>query len=141
VLSKSSDNPLFYGLPAEPGLFREKRRDAIRCLATTHSRICAEIDGKQQKSRRSGAHLACRPCRALARESQMERFRNMEAVLMLLFGGVCAAACVVDPQARSRAPLVSAGPVVPMAVVVITGKRLTPARKRAEIAAENARAG
>jgi hypothetical protein len=71
----------------------------------------------------------------------MERFRNMEAVLMLLFSGVCAAACVVDPPARSRAPIVSAGPVVPMAVVVITGKRLAPARKRAGIEAENARAG
>jgi hypothetical protein len=71
----------------------------------------------------------------------MERFRNMEAVLMLLFSSVCAAACVVDPPARSRTPLVSAGPVVPMAVVVITGKRLTPAQKRAGIAADNARAG
>jgi hypothetical protein len=76
----------------------------------------------------------------------MEKFRNVEAVLMLLFGGVCAGACVLEPPTPARiAAIASAAPVaapavlvVPMAVVVITGKRLTPAQKRAEIEAEAA---
>lgn len=76
----------------------------------------------------------------------MDRFRNMEVVLMMLFGVLCAAACVIEPSARPRAaPLVATTPGValqePMAIVVITGKRLTPAQKRAEIAAEAGRAG
>jgi hypothetical protein len=75
----------------------------------------------------------------------MEQFRNVEAVLMLLFGVMCAGALVLDPPAPPRAaPLASAAPTAgarePMAVVVITGKRLTPAQKRAQIEAENARA-
>jgi hypothetical protein len=65
---------------------------------------------------------------------------------MLLFGALCTGACVLDPPASVRpAPVASVAPAagaeMPMAVVVITAKRLTPAQKRAEIAAENARAG
>jgi hypothetical protein len=76
----------------------------------------------------------------------MARFQNMEVVLMLLFGVLCTAACLIEPSARPRAvPSVAATQGVemqePMAIVVITGKRLTPAQKRAEIAAEAGRAG
>jgi hypothetical protein len=73
----------------------------------------------------------------------MDQFRNMEAVLLLLFGVVCAGALMLDPPAPSRAApnagaAPTAGALEPMAVVVITGKRLTPVQKRAAIEAENA---
>lgn len=76
----------------------------------------------------------------------MDRFKNMEVVLMLCFGVLCTAVCVLDPSVRPRTvPTVAAAPGAnveqPMAVVVITGKRLTPAQKRAEIEAEAGRAG
>lgn len=76
----------------------------------------------------------------------MDRFQNMEVVLMLLFGVLCAAVCVIEPSTRPRAAQFVAATTAadtqePMAIVVITGKRLTPAQKRAEIAAEAGRAG
>jgi hypothetical protein len=58
----------------------------------------------------------------------MEMFRNMEVVLMLCFGLVCAAALLARPQ-----PEVTQGAVaveaVKMPVVVVTGKRLSAAEK------------
>jgi hypothetical protein len=62
----------------------------------------------------------------------MAMFRNMELVLMLGFGLVCAAAYVVRPPARVSAELIAqAPPAGPMPVVVIVGKRPGAADKRA----------
>jgi hypothetical protein len=66
----------------------------------------------------------------------MELFRNMEVALMLSFGLICAAACIVRPGARTAAPSnaqasAQQAPGAPMPVVVITGKRLSAAEKRA----------
>lgn len=63
----------------------------------------------------------------------MEMFRNMEVVLMLCFGLICAAALVAQPRgdgdaARAQAGLDGAGQVP---VVIVTGKRLSPAQKAA----------
>jgi hypothetical protein len=73
--------------------------------------------------------------RPAKKETQMELFRNMEVVLMLSFGLVCAAACIVRPAAHTAAPSnpqarVQQVPDAPMPVVVITGKRLGAAEKR-----------
>jgi hypothetical protein len=55
-------------------------------------------------------------------------FRNMEVVLMLCFGLICAAALLARPPAKqAHAPLaVEAGK---MPVVVVTGKRLSAQEK------------
>ncbi|MFL6672334.1 MAG: hypothetical protein ACJ8LG_03465 [Massilia sp.] len=61
----------------------------------------------------------------------MELFRNMEFALMLSFGLVCAAACIVRPPARVPAQSSAlASPAGQMPVVVITGKRLSAEEKR-----------
>jgi hypothetical protein len=64
----------------------------------------------------------------------MQWFRNMEGVVMLSFGVVCAAAFAGSPAAPAGAPQAgaqtSAGPA-PAMVVVVTGKRMTAAEKRA----------
>jgi hypothetical protein len=61
----------------------------------------------------------------------MELFRNMEVVVMLCFGLVCAAACFVRPPVRvAEGSSAQAPPAGPMPVVVITGKRLSAAEKR-----------
>jgi hypothetical protein len=62
----------------------------------------------------------------------MELFRNMEVVLVLCFGLVCAAALFVRPPARAVADgtRAQAPPAGSMPVVVITGKRLSAAEKR-----------
>ncbi len=58
----------------------------------------------------------------------MEMFRNMEVVLMLCFGLVCAAALLARPD-----PGAAQGPAAventKMPVVVVTGKRLSAAEK------------
>jgi hypothetical protein len=58
----------------------------------------------------------------------MEMFRNMEVVLMLCFGLICAAALVAQPQdGTERGPVaVEAGK---MPVVIVTGKRLSAQEK------------
>jgi hypothetical protein len=62
----------------------------------------------------------------------MEMFRNMEVVLMLCFGLICAAALLARP-----APEQAQGPVAveagKMPVVVVTGKRLS-AQEKAQLA-------
>lgn len=64
----------------------------------------------------------------------MQWFRNMEGVVMLSFGVVCAAAFAGNPAAPAGTPHAgtqgAAGPA-PAIVVVVTGKRLTAAEKRA----------
>ncbi|TFW27300.1 hypothetical protein [Massilia horti] len=67
----------------------------------------------------------------------MDLLKHIEVALLLSFGLLCAAACLLQPPARiirdNAAPAerdaVANGP--PMPVVVITGKRLTAAEKRA----------
>lgn len=62
----------------------------------------------------------------------MEMFRNMEVVLMLCFGLICAAALVAQPRddgEAARAQGLDTGSQVP--VVIVTGKRLSPAQKAA----------
>jgi hypothetical protein len=69
----------------------------------------------------------------------MELFRNIEAVMMLSFGLLVAAACIARPPARpatlstAQASVQAGGQRAgaPMPVVVITGKRLSAAEKRA----------
>jgi hypothetical protein len=61
----------------------------------------------------------------------MEMFRNMEVVLMLCFGLICAAALVAQP--RSQVASTPAVEAVKMPVVVITGKRLS-AEQKAQLA-------
>jgi hypothetical protein len=59
----------------------------------------------------------------------MDMFRNIEVVLMLCFGLICAAALLARPQAgdtRVRAENTVASRIP---VVVITGKRLSAAGK------------
>jgi hypothetical protein len=68
---------------------------------------------------------------------EMELFRNMEVMLLLSFGLIVAAACIAQPPARPAARLPAQASVrpataaAPMPVVVITGKRLSAAEKRA----------
>jgi hypothetical protein len=62
----------------------------------------------------------------------MEMFRNMEVVLMLCFGLICAAALLARP-APGQAPAPVAVEAVKMPVVVVTGKRLSP-QEKAQIA-------
>jgi hypothetical protein len=65
------------------------------------------------------------------KEREMELFRNMEVALMLCFGLVCAAACIVRPPLRTaEGSSAQAPPAGPMPVVVITGKRLSADEKR-----------
>ena len=74
----------------------------------------------------------------------MEMFRNAEVMLMLCFGVLCAAvgigALSGPAQPRSGLEAAQAPPAMPMAVVVIKGKRLSAAEKQADTAAEG-RAG
>jgi hypothetical protein len=58
----------------------------------------------------------------------MEMFRNMEVVLMLCFGLICAAALLAQPTAAPgpEAVSVEAGKIP---VVVVTGKRLSAQEK------------
>jgi hypothetical protein len=66
------------------------------------------------------------------KESEMELFKNMEVAVMLSFGLLCAAACLVRPPVRVAADRsAQASPAGPMPVVVITGKRLSAEEKRA----------
>lgn len=63
----------------------------------------------------------------------MKLFRDMEAIVMAAFGLLCVLAIAANP-AHSRAAASAAATVPqasPMPVVVITGKRLTAAEKRA----------
>jgi hypothetical protein len=58
----------------------------------------------------------------------MEMFRNMEVVLVLCFGLVCAAALLARPQpgvAQGAAAVENAK----IPVVIVTGKRLSAAEK------------
>lgn len=60
----------------------------------------------------------------------MEMFRNMEVVLMLCFGLICAAALVVQPRGGDDAARAQAGlDGAQVPVVIVTGKRLSPAQK------------
>ena len=59
----------------------------------------------------------------------MEIFKNAEIVLVLLFALLCAAAWVGKPKAP-HAIAVDIGSADRMAVVIITGKRLTAEEKR-----------
>ncbi|MGZ5198967.1 MAG: hypothetical protein ACXWC4_04280 [Telluria sp.] len=62
----------------------------------------------------------------------MEMFRNMEVVLMLCFGLICATALVARPSVQqARAPV--AVEAVKMPVVIVTGKRLS-ADEKAQLA-------
>jgi hypothetical protein len=67
------------------------------------------------------------------RREKMETFRNMEVVLMLCFGLVCAAACLerTAVPASSYSAEARASPPAEMAVVVVVGKRPNGAGKRA----------
>ena len=58
----------------------------------------------------------------------MEMFRNMEVVLMLCFGLICAAALLAQPRAE-QAPSPSAVETGTMPVVIVTGKRLSATEK------------
>ena len=63
----------------------------------------------------------------------MTLFRDMEAIVMAAFGVLCALAIAASPPPpRVAASAAAAAPAAsPMPVVVITGKRLTAAEKRA----------
>jgi hypothetical protein len=62
----------------------------------------------------------------------MQIFRNMEVVLVLCFGLVCAAALVARPHA-GHVPVPAAVANETMPVVIVTGKRLS-ATEKAQIA-------
>jgi hypothetical protein len=65
----------------------------------------------------------------LAKESNMEMFRNMEVVLMFCFGLIVTAAMLSQPS-PSEKPLRAEGNIAAqMPVVVVTGKRLSAAEK------------
>lgn len=57
----------------------------------------------------------------------MEIFRNMEVVLMLCFGLICAAALLARPAAPAIPAASEEAAKVP--VVIVTGKRLSAAEK------------
>ena len=76
----------------------------------------------------------------------MNFIKNMEAVFVMTLGLTCAAVYVADalPDAPTPAPVaVSAYLNEPenMTVVTVTGKRMTPAEKRASLEAERKMAG
>ena len=57
----------------------------------------------------------------------MEMFRNLEVVLMLCFGLICAAALLVQPKPEL---MQGAGAETgKMPIVIVTGKRLSAAEK------------
>jgi hypothetical protein len=58
----------------------------------------------------------------------MEMFRNMEVVLMLCFGLICATALLALPQVP-EAPVRAAATASRMPVVIVTGKRLSAEEK------------
>jgi len=60
----------------------------------------------------------------------MDLLKNVEVVLMLGFGVLCAAAWSGQAPASASASAAQARPQ-PMAVVVVSAKRLSPAEKRA----------
>jgi hypothetical protein len=69
----------------------------------------------------------------------MDLFRNVEMLLMLAFGVLCAGACLLEPTARSApandlpAYVAQFAPSAQrMQVVVISARRMTPAEKRAD---------
>ena len=64
----------------------------------------------------------------VAQESKMEMFRNIEVVLVLCFGLLCAAA-LVAPRHAPQQPVQAQEPAPQIPVVVITGKRLSAAEK------------
>jgi hypothetical protein len=64
----------------------------------------------------------------------MEMFKNMEVVLMLCFGLICAVALIARPDPAETAVQAQGTAVVKMPVVVVTGKRLSEAQK-AQLAA------
>jgi hypothetical protein len=65
----------------------------------------------------------------LAQESKMEMFRNIEVVLVLCFGLLCAAALVAPRHAPQQPDQAQGNPATQIPVVVITGKRLSAAEK------------
>jgi hypothetical protein len=59
----------------------------------------------------------------------MEMFRNIEVVLVLCFGLLCAAALVAPRHAPQQPVQAQGESAAQVPVVVITGKRLSPAEK------------
>jgi hypothetical protein len=90
------------------------------------------LDLRQKTACCARANWTKRPAGRLVWERKMQMFRNMEVVLMLCFGLICAAAMAARPTAAPApvpAPAQAHATTPQMPVVVVTGKRLSAAEK------------
>jgi hypothetical protein len=87
-----------------------------------------ELDFRQKRQAAQGQTEVTARLGA-SQERKMEMFKNMEVVLMLCFGLICAAALIAQPQVEQTAARAQANPEQQIPVVVVTGKRLSAAQK------------